>query len=170
MMEVGPSSAISRLGARLGERRRRARDGERPPLTRDDEENIGSFSRIIEQTIALLGVENDALAAGDVGKVADCYEAKSRLLKDLTLRQPVVEPFLKEDIPEIAGLRDLIGSLAESLKRNGELLEGMSNASRAIISEIETLRRRHSLEGVYDKTGQTRGRSDTSSGRFAKKI
>ena len=170
MMKVSASQAISRLGARLRERRRRASQGERPPLTGDDEQNISEFTRIVDSTIQLLAIENDALRAGDVTRVAECFDAKSQLLKDLTLRQPVVEPCLKEDMEEIADLKLRIRKLAESLDQNGVLLQGMASASRAIISEVEHIRRRQSLDGVYDKTGQKRQGLGPSKGRFASKV
>ena len=170
MMKVTASQAISRLGARLGERRRRASQGERPPLTRDDEQNISEFTRIVDDTIQVLAIENDALKNGDVSRVADCFEAKSQLMKDLTLRQPVVEPFLREDMDEIAELKLRIRKLADSLEQNGILLQGMAAASRSIISEVENIRRRQSLDGVYDKTGQKRTGLGPSKSRFASKV
>lgn len=169
-MKVSPSAAISRLGLRFGERRRRAQDGERPPLTTDDENNISDFASLISETIRLLDGENQALIAGQVSRVSEYYEEKERLLRELTLKQPVIEPFLTETTPEIIDLRTLIVKLSESLSRNGDLLKGMAEASAAIISEVEHIRKRQSLEGVYDKTGQRRQGMMTSSGKVVKNL
>lgn len=169
-MKVSPSAAISRLGLRFGERRRRAQDGERPPLTADDENNISDFSRIVESTIRLLEVENEALRDGNVTRVSECYEEKARLLRELTLKQPVVEPFLTEATPQILDLRTLISQLSDSLSRNGDLLKGMAEASSSILSEVDHIRKRQSLEGIYDKTGQRRQGMVTSGGKIVKNL
>ncbi|WP_134680630.1 hypothetical protein [Paracoccus ravus] len=156
MTGITASSAISRLGQRLGERRRRRSEGAHPAFTSDDLQNISDFEKLVEDTIRLLNLENDGLASGNVLRVAECYEAKSGLLRELTLKQPVIEPFLKEDVPELTRLRELLRQLAENLRRNGELLSAMAAASRSILSEIDHIRRRQSLDGIYDKSGQRR--------------
>jgi hypothetical protein len=156
MMKVPRASAISKLGIRLRERRGRASAGDHPALTETDDENIASFESLLSRAIDVLNLENQALIEGNVSDVSGYYQAKSDLLKSLELRQPVIEPFLREDIPEIRRLKELIGDLATQLTRNGQLLEGMAEASRSIISEVERVRRRQGLEGLYDKTGQLR--------------
>ena len=42
------------------------------------------------------------------------------------------------------------------LWENGRLLKGMAEASRAILDEVDRVRSRQSLHGLYDKTGQLR--------------
>lgn len=169
-MRIAAKNAISRLGARLGERRQKAKDGERPALTGDDEVNITEFSRLVQGTIDLLRVENEALVSGDVEKVAACYGTKSELLKMLSLRQPLIEPFLREHTEGIDELRSLIRTLAEHLSKNSTLLEGMASASRAIVSEVEAIRKRQSLDGIYDKKGSKRRDLEIWKGGFARKI
>lgn len=169
-MRDAAKNAISRLGARLGERRQKAKDGERPALTGDDEINITEFSRLVQGTIDLLRVENEALVTGDVEKVAACYGPKSELLKSLSLRQPLIEPFLRERTEGIDELRSLIRTLAEHLSKNSTLLEGMASASRAIVSEVEAIRKRQSLDGIYDKKGAKRRDLEIWKGGFARKI
>lgn len=169
-MKITPSGAISRLSLRLRERRYRESQGERPPLTSADEENISEFERLITAGIRLLDLENEALEAGDVTRVAGYFERKSELLREMSLRQPVIEPFLNDDIPEIVNLRGLIRELSENFKRNGRLLEGMAMASRSILSEVERVRQRQSLNGVYDKTGQLKTGLDRKSGSILKKL
>lgn len=166
MMKVSPTGAISRLGIRLRERRNRSAAGDRPALTETDDANIAQFERLIRDAVMLLDKENVALEEGDVGLVAEFFDAKSELLKSLELRQPVIEPFLREDIPEIATLRSLIRELSDQLQRNGQLLKGMAEASRSIISEVERVRKRQGLSGLYDKSGQLR----PDVGNFEKKF
>ncbi|PLS21168.1 hypothetical protein [Neptunicoccus cionae] len=156
MIGVPPTSALSRLGIRLGERK--ARSGpDNAGLTQEDEENIHRFEGLLSDTLGLLRRENDALEAKDVATVASFFEEKAKLLETLERKQPAVEPFLAVDVPAVAQLRKLVRDLAEQLELNEHLLRGMADASRTILSEIEHLRSRQSLKGVYDKTGQLRG-------------
>lgn len=54
----------------------------------------------------------------------------------------------------MAPLRTLIRDLASQLEINERLLRGMAEASRSIKAEIEHLRERQSLKGVYTAKGQ----------------
>lgn len=156
MIGIPPTSALSRLGIRLGERK--ARNGpDSSGLTQEDEDNIKGFEGVLSDTLDLLRKENKALVAKDIGVVASYFEEKAKLLETLERRQPTVEPFLSVDVPAVAQLRKLVRDLADQLELNERLLRGMAEASRTILSEIEHLRSRQSLKGVYDKTGQLRG-------------
>lgn len=143
---------MSRLGLRL--RARRQVEGEASSLTDEDRGNLESFERVLGRTLDLLEAENAALAAGDTAAVAGLYDEKAHLLKTLELHQPRIEPFLREGGEHMVSLRDLIRRLAEQLQINGRLLKGMAEASQAILDEVERARSRHSLHGLYDKTGQ----------------
>lgn len=155
-MKITPPAPLSRLALRFAERRARAALGERPPLTEDDERNISDFGALVGELSELLGHENSALQQGDVSRVAELFEAKQQLLKRLETRQPVIEPFLRESAEVTAELRAKIGALAARLEENGALLSSMAEASRAIRCEVARVRDRHSLKGMYDKTGQHR--------------
>lgn len=154
-MKITPPAALSRLAARFQERRARAAAGERPPMTGADEDNIRAFTRIVVELTELLGRENDALRARDPHAVAALYEDKQALLKRLETRQPVVEPFLRESAEVTGQLRHHIRVLSQSLETNGALLQAMSEASQGIRAEVARVRERHSLRGMYDKSGQT---------------
>lgn len=169
-MRILATGALSRLGLRLGERRQRTQAGDRPALTSDDEANIADFESLVGDAIRLLAHENDALVEGDVAGVAGFHEAKLQLLRELTLKQPVIEPFLREEIEPMASLRALLREFAEQLRKNGELLSGMASASRSILSEVERVRQRQSLNGVYDKTGQVRRDLDRRDGKIVKNL
>lgn len=153
-MKITAPPAISRLAARFQERRARAAQGERPPLTQADEDNITQFGQIVEQLTGLLGQENDALREADLSLVALLFEQKQALLKRLETRQPVVEPFLRESAEVTQDLKVRIGKLAEQIETNAVLLSAMAEASRNIRQEVNRVRDRHSLKGMYGKSGQ----------------
>lgn len=153
-MKITPPAALSRLATRFNERRARAAAGERPPLTTADEDNIRSFTNLVVELTALLERENQALNQRDPQAVAHLYEEKQQLLKRLETRQPVIEPFLKESAEVTAQLRGHIRTLSAVLELNAGLLMVMSEASLNIRNEVNRVRDRHSLKGMYDKTGQ----------------
>lgn len=139
-------------------------------MTSLDEENVADFESLVANAIRLLERENDALVAGDVAAVAGFHEAKSQLLRELTLKQPVIEPFLRSEAEPMVSLRDLVRELAAQLRKNGELLAGMASASRSIQSEVERVLERQSLNGVYDKTGQVRRDMNRRDGKIVKNL
>lgn len=153
-MSLKTEPVTSRLGLRLRARRRAG--GGASSLTDEDRDNLQRFESLLSQTLDLLAAENAALELGDIGAVAGLYEEKARLLKTLELHQPCVEPFLREGGDHTTTLRDLIRELSDQLQVNGRLLKGMAEASRAIVDEVERVRTRQSLHGLYDKTGQLR--------------
>jgi hypothetical protein len=155
VIDIPPTSPLSRLGLRLSERRARKKDPN-TGLTSEDESNIESFEAILTSTLDLLRQENDALQKRDIAKVTSFFEEKARLLETLEIKQPVVEPFLKLDVPAVQQLRALIRELAEQIKLNERMLHGMAQASRTILTEVEHLRTRQSLQGIYTKSGQLR--------------
>lgn len=156
MIGIPPTSALSRLGMRLGERKARSGPDD-TGLTQEDEDNIRNFEGLLSDTLGLLRKENEALVDKDIAAVASYFGQKAKLLESLERKQPAVEPFLAVDVPAVAQLRKLVRDLAGQLELNETLLRGMADASRTILSEIEHLRSRQSLKGVYDKTGQLRG-------------
>ncbi|WP_374434194.1 hypothetical protein [Tabrizicola sp.] len=153
-MTLKTEPVTSRLGLRL--RARRHAGGETASLTEEDHDNLHRFEALLSRTLDLLGAENAALDLGDIAAVAGLYEEKAQLLKSLELHQPCVEPFLREAGDHTARLRDLIRDLSDLLEKNGRLLKGMAEASRAILDEVDRVRSRQSLHGLYDKTGQLR--------------
>lgn len=170
MMKVIPTGAISRLSLRIGERRQKKSDGRSSGLTSLDEENLKDFEALIIAGIKLLDLENDALNTGDTARVAECYDRKLELLNELGQKQPLVEPFLRGEGEQASTIREKTRDLAQKLAENGRILEGMSQASRTVQNEIERLRKRQSLDGMYDKTGQLIRGLNKISGKITKNI
>ena len=69
MIKVTASAAISRLGMRFGERKKRAEEeGGSPAMTSVDEENVIDFSRLVSSAMQILEIENQAIIDGDTRK------------------------------------------------------------------------------------------------------
>lgn len=153
-MKIAPPAALSRIAARFQERRSRAAQGERPPLTADDESNITDFSETTLGLIKLLLAENEALRRADVDAVAGYFPQKQDLLRRIEIRQPVIEPFLRESAEVTEALRLRIHELAQVIEENSRLLASMAEAAQMMRGELDRVRDRHSLKGMYDKSGQ----------------
>ena len=173
-MIISPKEAITRLGIRLRERRARSQTEDDAPqsayITDEDLVSISDYEAIVADTIDLLRLENEQLASGNSARVAQFFRRKQELLRLLSLRQMAVEPYIRAGSPETQALKDLLRVLQEELHTNANLLAGMATASHAILSEVDRIRKRQSLEGVYDKTGQLRRDLDIRENRALKKI
>ena len=170
MTRVSPPGTASRLGIRLRQRKSLTAGDDDPGMTAVDEDNLARFGDLIREAVVLLEEENQALEAGDVAQVAARFEAKKEILKSLELQQPVVEPFLASKGVRASDLREIIARLSAVLKRNSELLDGMAAASRTIIKEVERIRSRNSLDGLYDKSGQLRQEAQAPTQRIETKL
>lgn len=158
-MIVSPREAISRLGIRLRERKARQEHEEveeRAIVTDEDLANLDEFSGLVQEAVDLLRLENDALRLADTGRVAAYFRRKQELLRLLSIRQPLIEPQLKLDREDVHEAKVRLRALAEELRLNANLLAGVAAASHTILSEVDRIRKRQSLEGVYDKTGRLR--------------
>jgi hypothetical protein len=82
------------------------------------------------------------------------YEEKSGLLKWLELKRPLVEPFVKKDAARTRRLPELLDELRGAVTENTSLLSRMADAAGSVAREIEKATQRHSLNGLYGKSGQ----------------
>lgn len=172
-MIVSPREAISRLGVRLRERKARQEREEvedRVIVTDEDLANLDEFSGLVQETVDLLRLENDALRLADTGRVAAYFRRKQELLRLLSIRQPLIEPQLKIDRPDVHAAKDRLRELAAELRLNANLLAGVAAASHTILSEVDRIRKRQSLEGIYDKTGRLRTDLGTGEKHSLRKI
>ena len=173
MMKISPTSAISRLSVRFGERRRQDRpDAEAEPedAPSDEEVRIRDFSLLVLRVSALLDEEHDAYRAGDVMKVSGYAERKTELLEELLRGQSSVEHLLAGDVAGAQELRGHVHDLSERINRNADMLRGMTDASLTIISEVDRIRRGQSLDGVYDKTGNRRAEMASPGGKIVRNL
>jgi flagellar biosynthesis/type III secretory pathway chaperone len=138
---------------RMGERQR-SRTGAADEPTAIDLQNIDAFAAKINETVALLKREIQAINDGDLNVVSEMYEEKSGLLKWLELKRPLIEPFVKKDAAIARRLPELLDELRVTITENSNLLSRMADAAGAVAREIEKATQRHSLDGLYGKSGQ----------------
>ncbi|MGH1466626.1 MAG: flagellar biosynthesis protein FlgI [Cognatishimia sp.] len=143
---------------RFGERQK-ARDtatagGLSAGLTERDVQNLDAFAAKLSDAIDLLQQEIDAINAGDLNIVSALYEQKADALKWLELKMPLVEPFMAEDAAKARRLPQRLDDLKRVVEENSSLLARMATAAGTVVREIEKATQRHSLNGLYGKTGQ----------------
>lgn len=174
-MTISPRAAISRLGQRLRQlnenRRSRKEDPPREPVPLDENlEAIQEFEGLLDETIALIDLENRALEAGETARVAMYFKRKEELLGLLSLREGAVAAFIRGEHPDNYAIKEKLRLLSGELKTNANLLSGVASASHTILAEVDRIRKRQSLEGVYDKDGLLRKDLQSRDPRPIKKI
>ena len=138
-------------------RRLQARRGGQPDsavMTEEDGRTLAGFEADLVAVTDLLHAEIDAIGAGALETVTELYDRKAELLKRIELKMPVVEPFLRDRLDAPGALRDRVAAFRDAVEEDSLLLERMSQATAAIMREIEKIRDRHSLNGLYGKRGQ----------------
>lgn len=142
--------------------RKKFRFGERPTpasstdlqLTQEDAQNLESYISTIKQTLAILRREIDGVKAGELEVVGEVFEEKSRFLKWLELRTPLVEPFLNHEFAIKLKIREHLSELKQSIEEDGAILSRMAIAARTILREVEKINKRNGLDNVYGQSGQ----------------
>ncbi|EPX78023.1 hypothetical protein Salmuc_03345 [Salipiger mucosus DSM 16094] len=121
------------------------------------------FETAVDELTALLEEENAALEAGEIDKLEPLFDRKSEIYNRLEIYEPVVEPILESHIDDFPQMRTKLPELRELVDANGILIERITAATSAVAREVKRIRNRHSLDGMYEKTGRKLG--DPTSGR-----
>lgn len=150
------TAETSRFRARIEARRARAAAGipAGPVPTAEDDRNLADFEADTVAVTELLQSEIAAIRAGKLDLVTELYPRKAALLKRIELLLPVVEPFLKDKVRRDARLAEGLAALKRAVQEDSALLERMSVATGEIVRDIEKIRDRHSLNGLYGKSGR----------------
>lgn len=122
--------------------------------TAGDIENIEAFAMKLTEATELLRKEIAAIKGGELHVVGELYEDKSAMLKWLELKMPLVEPFMNQQAALARKLPEKLGALREAVTEDSDLLARMASAAGTIVREIEKATQRHSLNGLYGKSGQ----------------
>ena len=144
---------IQRKTFRFGARGTAA-NGEDIPLTAEDEQNLDAYVAKIKETVAILQKEIAAIKNGELEVVSQLFDEKSKMLKWLELRTPVIEPFVTGNIAQKLNLKGHLAELKKHIEEDGAMLSRMSVAARTILREYEKINNRNGLGGTYGKSGQ----------------
>jgi hypothetical protein len=117
-----------------------------------DKEQFELFVNNLDNMIEILKLENFAIHSGDLDTVNKLHEDKKDGLRQLEIKTPIIEEYMK--FKNDPGVKEKIGFLKELIDNNGILLERMSFAARNITYEINKIQNKHSLDGLYEKSGR----------------
>ncbi|KAJ02020.1 flagellar biosynthesis protein FlgI [Sulfitobacter mediterraneus] len=134
------------------------------PLTRQDEQNLDEYVGKIKETVTILRSEITAIKNGELEVVSNVFDEKSKVLKWLELRTPLVEPFLNHEAAKKRNLKKHLAELKKFIEEDDAMLSRMAVAARTILREVEKITNRNGLGGVYGKSG--RKLSDAPKGKM----
>lgn len=120
---------------------------------------------VVERLSRILRDEIAAITAGRLGEVTEIYPQKTALLAEVEKAFATPDPILR-DHPQSAELRQKLAELRELIAQDHALLEKMATATGAIIDELDRIRDRHSLSGVYGPDGEKKPQKPTKSQHF----
>lgn len=135
-----------------------------------DIQNIDAFATKITEAVSLLKQEIAGINEGKLNIVSELYNQKAGILKWLELKMPLIEPFMNDDAVKARRLPDRLAELKEAVSENNALLSRMSVAAGTIVREIEKAQQRHSLSGLYGKSGRRIGADSSRSRALDKEL
>ena len=117
-------------------------------MTDIDRQALDALMRLLQDEIV-------AIRRGDLGQVDAFAARKAELSAMLEAAGPSIAEALAADPPDMA-LRGRIANLQELIETDRMLLERMTQATAAMLSEIIRIRDRHGLGGIYGEKGKAR--------------
>ncbi|MBB05900.1 MAG: hypothetical protein CML03_10345 [Pseudooceanicola sp.] len=120
---------------------------------------------VVDRLSRLLRDEIAAITGGRLAEVTEIYPQKTALLGEV--EEAFAAPrALLEDHPQAAELRSKLVEMRDLIAQDHVLLEKMTQATGAIIDELDRIRDRHSLSGTYGPDGEKRPKSVSASQHF----
>ena len=135
-----------------------------------DLQNIDAFASKISEAVSVLKQEIAGINDGQLNIVSELYNQKAGILKWLELKMTLIEPFMNDDAVKARRLPDRLAELKEAVSENNALLSRMSVAAGTIVREIEKAQNRHSLNGLYGKSGRRIGADGSRSRALDKEL
>ncbi len=123
----------------------------------------------IAALVRLLQDEVTAIRNGDLGQVSAQAKRKAELGAMVEAAGPAIAVALAADLPE-DGLQAQIATLRDLIDTDRALLERMTQATGALVTELARLRDRHGLRGIYGATGASRGSDPLPVQRFDQSV
>lgn len=123
-------------------------------LMPEDAQNLENYVSKIKETVAILRREIEDVKAGKLETVGEVFEEKSKILKWLELRTPLVEPFLNHEFALRLRIKEHLSELKQSIEEDGAILSRMAIAARTVLREVEKINKRNGLDNIYGQSGQ----------------
>ncbi|WP_194134456.1 hypothetical protein [Salipiger mangrovisoli] len=125
---------------------------------------------LIDRLARLLRDEIAAIGKGELARVEELFPRKQELLAEIEAAFADPEPLLGGDDPAAEKLRDSLSGLRELIHSDLALLRRMTEATGAVAKEIDRIRERQSLRGVYGKDGTKSKQGVTQTQRYDQSV
>lgn len=122
--------------------------------------------QLVDRLARVLRDEIAAIGRGELAEVEQLFPRKQELLAEIESAFADPAPLIGGDELPAVRLRARLAELQRLIRTDLALLQRMTEATGAVAREIERIRERHSLNGLYDKDGTARTPSVASSQRF----
>lgn len=110
-------------------------------------------TQLVDQLARLLRDEIAAIGQGQLARVEELYPRKTELLGEIEAAFENQEKFLSGSAPATVALRRKLKELHGLIQTDLSLLQRMTEATGAVAQEIDRIRDRQSLRGLYDRGG-----------------
>ena len=110
-------------------------------------------NQLIDRLARVLRDEIAAIGQGQLAQVEALFPRKSALLEEIEAAFKDASHLLEGDEPPAQRLRTRLTELRSLIQSDLALLKRMTEATGAVAREIERIRDRHSLNGLYDRDG-----------------
>ena len=131
-------------------------------MTETETRALSALSTLLQHEIA-------AIRRGDLEQIPALLQRKTELFQAVRDAGPAIEAALQAD-PEDLALRAEITRLHELIELDKTLLDGMMQATGAVIAEIARIRDRHGLGGLYGQKGTPRPAEPLSAAPFDRSV
>ncbi|WP_163851545.1 hypothetical protein [Pseudooceanicola aestuarii] len=108
---------------------------------------------LIDRLARVLRDEIAAIGQGNLAEIEVQFPRKQQLLAEVEAAFADPAPLLEGDSPRAERLRAKLSELRDLLHQDMDILRRMTEATASVAREIERIRDRHSLRGLYDRDG-----------------
>ncbi|WP_336043163.1 hypothetical protein [Pseudooceanicola nanhaiensis] len=122
--------------------------------------------QLVDRLARILRDEIAAIGRGELAEVEALFPRKQALLAEIEAAFADPAPLLEGDTPPAVRLRERLAELQRLIRTDLALLQRMTEATGAVAREIERIRERHGLSGLYDKDGTPRTAPVAGAQRF----
>lgn len=110
-------------------------------------------TQLVDRLARVLRDEIAAIGRGELAEVELIFPRKQQLLAEIEAAFSDPAPLLEGETPPAVRLRERLAELQRLIRTDLALLQRMTEATGAVAREIERIRERHGLSGLYDKDG-----------------
>ena len=166
-MTMSDAQPGTKFRANLAARREAEATGQpHPAPTERDDRNLADFDRSIGLLCDLLEEELTLIKASNLTAMDQLFTRKAGLVQIIERVTPLVDPFLRSSLAEDTPRRAQVERLNKLIREDLLLLDRLAEAAATIAKEHARIVDRHSLKGLYEKSGRKVGTSPAASRSF----